>query len=262
MNRSKLSRTDNCCSICKAIQKPQLSWDHVPPKGGLDLSDMEIRNYSEANFNPNSLKRTISQNGLKFRSLCNNCNNELGSRYDKCFNLLMQDIKQIVTSKLILPNVLSLKTYPTKIIKAILGHLLASKVEYCDAKSDNIIRAYLFNDSTELPDDVRIYYWLFPYDCTIIRHDILQLNPNTGEQLYYSIIKSFPLGFAITYQCELEQEGFIELTKYTSNDIEKQETIPLYLSGKYEWDFPENIHYSGVQLVMEGANDIYATKKR
>lgn len=256
----KLVRKDNCCNICKNIQDSFLSWDHVPPKGGLDLSAMDIRNYSERYYNSKSNKGAHSQNGLKFRTLCKSCNSLLGSRYDDCFNTLMKDVNHIITTKLTLPQKITIETYPTKIIKALLGHLLASKTEHCDSQLDIITRKYLFNDEAILDPDVNVYYWLYPYNCTIIQNDIIQMDISRNIK-YYSVLKSFPLGFAISYQCELDKNKFVDLTKYNDNNVNKKNAIPLFLNREVEYDYPEDLRYSGIQLVPKESNDIIAIKK-
>jgi len=261
MNYAKTVRRDNICNLCENTY-PSLTWDHVPPKGGLDLSAMEIRSYSNANFNPKSSFRSISQNGLKFRTLCGKCNNEiLGSKNDDCFNQLMKDVKQIIMSQLVLPSIITLKTYPTKIIKAVLGHLLASKTDFCKTKLDNITRVYLLDEEAELAKNIHVYWWIFPYDCTIIRNDVLQLNPNTGAITYYSVLKCFPLGFAVSYNCELKELGLIEFTKYNNSNKSCKVDIPLTTIDIKNWDYPEQLRYSGIQLVNTEANDIFASKK-
>jgi len=260
MNYVKTVRRDNICNLCKKTY-PSLTWDHVPPKGGLDLSAMEIRSYSNSYSNPISSLRSISQNGLKFRTLCQKCNNEiLGSNNDDCFNKLMRDVKQIITSQLVMPPITIIKTYPTKIIKAILGHLLASKTDFCNTKLDIITRGYLLDETAVLPENVHVYWWIFPYDCTIIRNDVLQLD--NGIIKYYSILKSFPLGFAVSYNCELDDYGLDELNKYKNCNINSQVNIPLNLYDIKNWDYPEHLRYSGIQLLNKEANDIFASKKK
>ncbi|MEA4841118.1 MAG: hypothetical protein VB110_08960 [Bacteroidales bacterium] len=259
MNYIKTRRDDNVCNICgKTVS--QLSWDHVPPKGGLDLSAVEIRNYTNS-FDPKSKDRRESQNGLKFRTICKPCNEMLGTSYDKCFNALMNDVKDKLINSPDNQQVINIETKPTKIIKSILGHLLATKTKDCNLIIDRITKEYLFKENAILTNDIHVYCWIYPFDCTIIRNDVVSLDPMDPRTVYYSVIKSFPLGFAVSHECELTY-GFTDITGYNYNDDYKVCKIPLYLNRQYNWDYPENLRYSGVQLIAKHTNDIFVTRKK
>jgi len=92
------------CRICLTYSK--LTEDHVPPQGGVDTKAVEIEN--ALNFltgrNP---KRNfyISQNGVKFRTLCGHCNNtQLGKKYDPVLNTFANDVSRYVHSSLVFQN--------------------------------------------------------------------------------------------------------------------------------------------------------------
>lgn len=261
MNYTKTRRTDNICNICGKKEVSFLSWDHVPPKGGIDLSAIEIRNYTSIS-DLSAKERDISQNGLKFRTICGTCNNILGTKYDIALNKLMLDIAHQVTSCLILPSpILKVKTYPTRIIKSVLGHILASKTSDCHSYIDKTTRNYLFNESAILPNDIQVYYWFYPYNCTIIRDDVLTLSTKTRQIAHYSVLKSFPLGFAIVSQIEFN-DLFFNLTKYNTNDINNEMDIPLNTSCPFDWDYPERLNADDIQLVSKDSTALFATRRQ
>lgn len=260
MKYTKTRRTDNICNICGKVEQPHLSWDHVPPKGGIDLSSIEIRNYTNG-FKFPAMEREFSQDGLKFRTICKCCNSELGSRYDKTFNKLMLDVKRIVTSSIILPSIIKVNTNPTKIIKSVLGHVLASKTLDCKTIIDNITRDYLFNENAILSEDLIVYYWFYPYDCTIIKNDVVQFYPMLQQTLHYSLIKCFPLGFAIAYKSELNDD-FRNLSKYNTNDINREVEISLKIDTPFNWDYPEKPRRDEIQFISDNSNAVFASKKQ
>ena len=145
-----------------------------------------------------------------------------------------------------------------------LGHLLASKTNYCDTILDKATREYLFDEKAILPNNIHIYYWFYPFNCTIINHDVYSINPSTGENYSYSIIKSFPLAFAISFNCNLASllNNFTEITKYNTNNENDIASIPFYTINNCNWDYPESLKYSGIQLVSDNSNDIFATPKK
>jgi len=64
------------CNIC--LNPGDLKWDHVPPQGGVDVAPLDqytiIERLAGCSNNPN---RILSQNGVKYRTLCQNCNSNL-----------------------------------------------------------------------------------------------------------------------------------------------------------------------------------------
>lgn len=257
MKYIKIKREDNVCNICQEVHE-RLSEDHVPPKGGIDLTSMEVVNYCN---NPTDLaKNRIMQNGIKFRTLCNKCNNLLGSKYDSCFNQLMKDTKDILINSESLDPIIKLETYPTKIIKSILGHILASKVDKCNTTFDSIIREYVFDDNSILPPNFNIYYWPFTYNCTIIMTDNFLFIPGKGR-FYYAVLKTFPLGFIVSFEGEFF--GLDNLMTYNNNNLNEKKIIELHTQNiTLPFNFPEICESEGVKLRLIKTNDIIAIPRK
>ncbi len=70
-----------------------------------------------------------------------------------------------------LPSFTYIKTKPIRFIKCLLGHLLAAKTEIDNSKFDGLVRNLIFSDSTAIPSNINILYWIYPYDCTVILRD-------------------------------------------------------------------------------------------
>lgn len=151
----KTRREDCVCNICRqTVQK--LSDDHVPPKGTFKPGTIRIHCYPESH--QGEIHRThISHNGLKFRTICSSCNNNLGSMYDVHLKKFLNRLSSTLSSPLILPNPLMIKGHPTAIIKAIMGHILAAKTDVCNGDADKATRDYLFNDNAILPSNIRLF---------------------------------------------------------------------------------------------------------
>ena len=71
--------TEDLCTICQ--QHSTLIWDHVPPKGSWVFGKTKVSMRPSLNL-AGDPKLRESQNGLKFRTLCRECNNLLGTKYD------------------------------------------------------------------------------------------------------------------------------------------------------------------------------------
>lgn len=256
MNYIKLKKTDSICNICKHNKK--LSWDHIPPKGGIDLSDMWVQSRTQSYLTDYQPKMAVSQNGLKYKTICSDCNSEL-ARFDLAFKDLLLDVKRIMKSELILPNPIRVNTYPVRIVKCILGHLLAAKTTDCFNVYDEKIRTYLSNDTANLPNDVRIFFWYYPYNWTIISTDVYELNLSDNSTHYYSVLKSFPLAFTVTFDnsCICNTNELI----ITNDSYDTKRDILFNPYVVNNWDFPEKLGDNKIHWVPIDQTNILAKPK-
>src|SRR5690349_372794 len=117
------------CNMCG--NDGPLTEDHTPPKGAIRASQVEmhhiVRVLSVAK--PASGGR-ISQDGVKFRTLCSRCNNGLlGANYDPAFNEFSRAVGLYLKSTLTLPPITYVKGKPQNIARSLLGHLSAQGVD-------------------------------------------------------------------------------------------------------------------------------------
>ncbi len=115
------------CNICG--QEAELTWDHVPPKFCFNTEKVKYNKILDIH---NSKPLKESQNGVKFRSICNDCNNRLlGSKYDKEYKKLVDLLYNLYTSKTKLEPYVDIEGLQVnKIARAIVGHFLASKSSF------------------------------------------------------------------------------------------------------------------------------------
>lgn len=259
MHYYKFKRSDCVCNLCKKQFPNGLSWDHVPPKGSIDLSDMWVEDRTNY-YRGTQSKPVTSQNGLKYKTICRDCNTFL-SPYDMAFKDMIESIRKFVYTKLILPYNVNIVVNPIKIAKCILGHMLASKVGFCTSTYDDSIRQYLFSDNAILPEGIRIFYWFYPYNCTIISNDIYELDTNTGIQTFYSVLKCFPIAFTVVFNDSIINNTN-ELVIYSSDTIETKRWINFNFRLFHQWDYPERILDNIIHLVPQEKTDIVAYPKK
>ena len=214
-------------------------------------------NYPEGSANDEFIA-SYSANGVKFRTICQECNNLLGTRYDCELSKFINNIRTFVFSRLYIPH-FTIKTKPTAIIKAILGHFLAAKTDYCNTKIDQAIRSYLFDENSILDKRLKVYYWFYPYEPIIINTDnfTFDLFNNTNDDIFFSIIKCSPVAFMLTDCDTIKIPGFIELTQYNSNDLHEEKEIPFILSN-IPYNYPESIDFVHMRFVGNGHTELFA----
>jgi hypothetical protein len=188
------------CNIC--LKTSSLSWDHVPPKGGIEITHIEQENILQRLVSDESKRKfAVSQNGNKYRTLCEDCNNLLlGSEYDPILNDFAIAVGRVLNTALYLPPVIHIKTKPLKLIRAVLGHLLAAKIDLDDAVFDSKMREIVCNENTSIPENIKVFYWIYPFsDIVVVRdmvlHDIRRINKKTK---IIHLLKYFPVAYLVS----------------------------------------------------------------
>lgn len=227
------------CNIC--LKTTSLSWDHVPPKGGIDISPIEQETILYRLTSTESERRVaVSQNGNKYRTLCESCNNELlGANYDTILNDFAIGVGRFLNTTLDLPPIVHIETKPQKLIRAVLGHLLAAKVELDDVILDKKMREIVLDENMPIPEDIRVFYWIYPYkDIVVIRDIVLQDLCRTAKgPIFVNLLKYFPIAYLVS-DSELYEE-IDELTAYRDLGPDETAEIPIRLDEIKHPDWPE-----------------------
>ena len=226
------------CQICEQYKK--LSDDHVPPQGGIELDAVEIK--SAFNFFVKRLGNKnyyISQNGVKFTTLCEDCNSTLGREYDTVLNSFSLDVGKFTTSKLSLLSSYSILTKPNRLIRGILGHILASKNKLEKIPFDDKLREILFDESKPIPEDINVFYWIYPYKLTIIIRDILMpaIRGRYNDFGYFQIFKYYPVAYLVVNKSNYH--NLQSLKEYNSAKLDEEAEINIRINESRHWKWPE-----------------------
>jgi len=233
------------CNICGKIDK--LTWDHVPPKGGHLMNDIEQESiFQYLAGSDGERKYQLSQNGVKYRSICGTCNNTLlGAICDPTLNELAADVMLMMKTKIMLPKAtIHVRTKPALICKSLLGHMLSATGDFGISKIDEQYREYVLNASMIIPKGVKVFYWIYPYMSVKIIRDIAMPRYrgtwndfSRGGVGMFSILKYPPIGYLAT---DLDAyEGLNELTQYCGNRLDDEAEIPFRLDAINPEYWPE-----------------------
>lgn len=202
------------CRICLATDV-DLSWDHVPPKGAIEIQEVEINKISKAFFSSyDQSQPELSQNGLKFRTICESCNSDiLGGVYDPAIVQFAKEVARIVRSELCFPRKVHVRARPNAVARAVVGHLMAANITGVDEGFDAALRDSVVNSSADLPADIHVYYWLHPFSHQVVMPNCMLVDISEAERSrIVSILKFFPLGFLVSDERLDDREGIFELT--------------------------------------------------
>ncbi len=229
------------CNICG--EEGKLTEDHTPPKGCIKINLVDLHHIIEhLNVEQPKSKGRLSQNGVKYRTLCSKCNNNLlGGEYDPSFISFVNMIGNYLKSNIHLPPVMHVTTKPQRVMRSLLGHMCAQGVNRYDKGSiTEPIKEYFQDQSKPLPDNIKIYYWPFPYSDHVMARDCVLMDLRIREPVVIWFLKFFPIGFLITFsESEKYRFGLAELSKWRDKDIDFEVDIPVYLNNIPHQFWPE-----------------------
>lgn len=227
------------CNICQA--KAELKWDHVPPQGGINVVPMDqytiLERLAGRSPNPN---RVLTQNGVKYRTLCYQCNSTLlGGGYDRTLNEFALTVGRFLKTELHLPPHISVVTKPARLLRSLFGHLLAAKAGLEHTKPDEMMRQYVQDPVARLPRDLNVFYFMYPYpDVVVIRDVVMPAHRGRFDSMgIFSILKYFPIAYVITNLSEYE--GLQSLSFYCPDDLDQEVNIQVSLRNPRPSDWPE-----------------------
>jgi hypothetical protein len=189
-------------------------------------------------------KGRYSQNGVKYRTICGACNNNyLGTKYDPAFNFFVNTVGSFLKTNIVLPKVVSVKIEPQKIMRSLIGHLSAQGVNRFDKGLATIpIKNYFLDTSLSLPDNIHIYYWLYPHKSHVMARDFSFLNTRDGNSCVMWLLKFFPIAFLVIFDKPNKWSfGLSELSRWRSKTIDFKATENIQLTNFPHPMWPEEL---------------------
>lgn len=214
-------RKAGICNICNTHQR--LTWDHIPPQGGIQLEPVDINRVAGALVpGLKSEKSETSHDGLKYRTICGECNSKIGSKYDPGLNDFAISVSRFLNSSLSFPPVVYIEAKPNLISKAVLGHLLSARLSNHDSFFDPEIKELLLDASKPIPDNINVFYWIYPYALQIVfRYGVLLTkNSVRRETPTIGLLKYFPIAYLVT-----DTKRFEDLDSLTNWRHEKMDIV-------------------------------------
>jgi len=243
------------CNICGTHSL--LTDDHIPPKGISRLGQVAMMDIVDLLSVQRPSKSTrYSQNGVKYRTLCKKCNNErLGLGYDPTLISLANDVRAFLESSLHLPTEMHIPTKPNRLVRSVVGHLLAHGVdEHRNGTMIERLTDYFLDESLPFPPELKLYYWIYPYNDQVIVK-------GAGVSLHYwnsfavfMLLKFFPLSFFFVLDEPPEWRiPFVRLDTLLTDRIDDEFDVSVSFTGLPPQRWPEAPGDSGMVLYGEGA---------
>lgn len=221
--KKKKAKVD-ICNICG--KKGKLTWEHVPSKSCNNNTNYRINKL----FTVDKTKLVYeSQNGIKYRTICEECNNKkLGANLDKEFLLFYQQTKDFVEAAKSREEVGIININLVDVIKCLFCKFLAMDIEFMRDKVSMAMRNFIFEN--KISDNLHVYFRLYPYNTIIqtrnhITGQILKNNYSTEGVI--SLLYYYPFAFILSDQ--EENIGFVDLMNHIdfSNPVVNLKITPL-----------------------------------
>ena len=229
---------ESLCNLCDQMRP--MSWDHVPPKGGIELSKVEMQSVlNKMSPDHPAMRPRESQDGLKYRTICSECNNRMGRLFDPTLNEFAIGVGKFLKSSLTLPPTVQYRTKPANLIRGILGHIVAAKVRRDRVLLDERVRDFLFDFDKPVHGAIHIHYWVYPYSDTVVMRDFVRGSHNSVfHGTFCNLIKYFPIAYLITDHSNYE--GLSSLTAWRHLRIDEETEIPIKLTDIKQAHWPEH----------------------
>jgi hypothetical protein len=259
------------CSICKKFGP--LSFDHIPPKGTVTIRPVEIRSLTQ-HFYEKRTKATISQNGVKFRTICERCNNELlGHLYDpeliKFTNDVSLFLRARIDNNLEFPPKQHFEVKSQKLLRSVIGHILAGFIiedstnEPIDAPFPNALRNYFLDHTKPIPEKLRVYFWLYPSKNQVLMRGFGFMSLRFKGVILGDLMKFFPIAYWLVWDkpnnIKINQP---ELCKQKDLCLEESEVVNIDFRKIPNEKWPENPGDDEMILLSEQSTSYSVYKKK
>lgn len=230
------------CNICG--DEGPLTEDHTPPKGATRIGQVEMHHIAELlSAEKAGSKGRISQNGVKFRTLCKRCNNHLlGSNYDIAFNEFSKRVYSYLSSPIELPKVMHIRAKPQKIARALFGHLAAMGINrYPKGSHTAELTEWFLNESKPLPEYLDIHYWIYPYKTQVLVRDAALRNLHAEDTALIWLMKFFPIAFMMVWNKPrgYDYPQFPNFNHWRALGSDEEVEMPIYLDTIPHERWPE-----------------------
>lgn len=246
------------CNICGT--PGPLTEDHVPPKGCVRPTAVQLEHVADR-LSANTPIRTKANHGVRYRTLCADCNNRLlGARYDRVLIDFVNDVIRVLDSPLSLPTTVMIRTQPHLLVRAIWGHLAAVGVDrYPKGPRTEEFKDFFRDESIPLPTGLNFYYWLYPHRRQVLIRDAGSLDVNGFKKATFWAMKFYPMAFAVWAPIDIYSLPYRDLVDFCRGASRNSVDVPVDLSG-----VPHELILEApteTQVIMYGRDAVVANRR-
>ncbi|MYD98148.1 MAG: hypothetical protein F4X98_12310 [Gammaproteobacteria bacterium] len=178
-----------------------------------------------------------SQNGLKFETICRSCNSHLGIQYDPTVIGFAATVTRCVNALIALPRSVQVAVKVQRLMKGVVGHLLAAEVDYRSTFFSEWASNYVLDPAAKLPKAINIFFWLHDGPESLAVTDLIKYSLRHGSEHVLHALKFPPLGFLIT--SDRMYDGLPSLSRHRAAHPDDEVVVRVPLRARRPADWPE-----------------------
>lgn len=222
--------THGPCALCGHYSK--LTENHVPPEAVGNYDSWLAQSYMTATASDQELffGRRFS-GGVRFRTLCEPCNNSLGGSEDKALVAFYNQVRSLVSSPIRLPPVMQVAAKPNLILRGLLAHIASANDDGIPTQFDNEARDIFFKKRSLRLSSWNMFYWLYLREEMFLMRDafLTKWSP-TVELDHVQILKAPPLAFMFSQQPRFH--GLPNMMQFIQARDEEEIDVPIMLARR------------------------------
>jgi len=241
------------CALCGCYSK--LTEAHIPPQSVGNTNEWVTRSYMTAltSRNEDVFFPRHFKGGLKFKTLCAECNSRLGGREDKALQNFFDQVRKLTESPIILGTpVIKVVGQPNLIFRGLLAHLTSANDSGMPCIFDDEARQIFFNKRPLRQSSWNLFYWLYLGTNLFVTRNVFYMTWHpTVEVSPMFLLKLYPLAFLLSHDSWFM--GCPNIRKFVCPRDEDETELPIQVL-RYDVDPFWPATPSNRNVIMGGGN--------
>jgi len=237
------------CNICGTAGP--LTRDHVFPLSTVIMRTLEVHTLAQ-DLSCVPSEPQLAHGSVERRTICKRCNStRLGAQYDPTLKRFEERVASWIRARykrhLALPSAFRVNLKPNRVIRAIVGHLLAAETRssrsapLVHAPMPDAMRDYFLDETKELPPELEVFCWPYPSNMQVVIRSAGIGQYGSGDFVVSDFMKAFPLAFWLAW--DRPKSVPVTLCRLpSSKDLDEDVTIEISLRNVPPIDWPERPH--------------------
>ena len=225
-----ITGTRGPCALCGNYS--DLTQNHVPPEGVGNVDTWIAQSYlTGARANPDLYRGRQFRGGIRFRTLCRDCNNSLGRSEDRALISFYSQVRRLLASPLTLPRVMRVPARPNLIMRGLLAHIASANENGIPTPFDQEARDIFLGKQALRLCSWNLFYWLYlGEEIFVMRSAFLTRWSPTVEVNQVYLLKCAPLAFMFSRDARFH--GVPNMLKFVQNRDQDEAELPILLNRR------------------------------
>ena len=217
------------CALCKTYSK--LTEAHVPPQAVGNTDEWRAKSYMTALTagNDDVFYPRHFRGGLRFKTLCRDCNSSLGGREDKALANYFEQVRKLVESPILLASpIIRIAAKPNLIYRGMFAHLASANDNGIPCSFDDEAREIFFRKRDISASSWSLFYWLYLGKNLSMTRNAFHATwqPTTVVRPMF-LLKIYPLAFLFVQESWFA--GCANVRRFLQRRDDEQVELPLQI---------------------------------